>query len=122
MARKTIHEVVLRPVRLVGDYHYVTPRRKRATLIPGPSPTGRREGGGDCLKNGLSLVQDRLIRKTKHRQAEGAEVGVAFVVVLLPLLCGVGRSIAFNHQLGDIAVEIADVLAELVFPTEFEAA
>jgi hypothetical protein len=36
------------------------------TLIPGPSPRGRREVGGDLLEDGVSVVENPLVLEAEY--------------------------------------------------------
>ena len=91
-----------------------------ATLTPGPSPSGR--GGKDVLPDGFQhrfrSFEDLIILETQDSEALGFEVGVSFDVELFPFGGLMHVSVALHDELCFVAVEVADVIAELMLAAE----
>ncbi len=92
------------------------------TLTPGPSPKGRGEFIGDLLQHIFGVIEDDFVLETEDLQALRFQVGIPLLVVGLCLGGVVNLAVAFHDDAGFVAVEVADVIAELVLPTELRIA
>ena len=76
----------------------------------------------DCFEDDFGSFDSDTVLKTERGHALGFQVGVALGVLLL---AGSGRvrfAVKFYGKLQLMAVEIEDVIAELVLATEFQVA
>lgn len=86
------------------------------TLTPGPSPRGIGEFFGDLHQHNLGFMKNCCVLETNHLQLLRAQIRIPLVVVVLRFIGIVDLAIAFHDEPYFVAVEVADIIAELVLP------
>jgi hypothetical protein len=74
---------------------------------------------GNFIKNGSGIVHDEIIAKAKDGQSLASKIGIALGIVLDAGTCFVRTAVTLDNKLGLMAVEIAEIVAELVLSAEF---
>ena len=77
---------------------------------------------GDGEEDLLDIFNDDAVLETERGHALGFQVGVTRCILLLSSGGVVRFAIEFDRELQFVAVEIEEVIAELVLPTEFQFA
>lgn len=76
---------------------------------------------GDLAQNILRVIQNLIVAESQHAETLANHVCIANLVVLPLLVRVVSRAITFDYQTGFAAVEVGDIISELMLAPEFEA-
>ena len=88
------------------------------TLTPGPSPRGRGEMRRDFLQHGIRRLEHSGVLEPKNGQPLRPQVNITLPIKLTPLGSVVGVAVTFHDELRFVAVEVADVVAELMIASK----